>query len=93
MYWKVCASVSVCPSVGVYAGYITLMTSFLCFFSQILTIAVLVILITAPIGAVAITLSGPKLLAKSITCISDVNISASESSIPNTKPDEAEKVV
>ena len=31
---------------------------------KILTIAVLVILITAPIGSIAITLSGPKLLNK-----------------------------
>ena len=35
------------------------------FSSQILQIAVLVILITAPLGSIAITLSGPKLLKKS----------------------------
>ena len=34
---------------------------------KILTIAVLVILITAPIGSIAITLSGPKLLNKKST--------------------------
>jgi hypothetical protein len=32
--------------------------------SKVLTIAVLVILITAPIGAIAIRLSGPKWLSK-----------------------------
>ena len=63
------------------------------FFLQILTIAVLVILLTAPIGAVAITLSGPKLLTRSARCISDVNISVSSASVAMTKPSEAEKMV
>lgn len=60
---------------------------------QILTIAVLVILITAPIGAVAITVSGPKLLTKTSRSISEVRVPASETSIANTHPDEVERVV
>ena len=73
--------------------WIMLRFTFGVFFFQILTIAVLVILLTAPIGAVAITLSGPKLLTRSARCISDVNISVSSASVAMTKPSEAEKMV
>ena len=38
---------------------------------KVLTIAVLVILITAPIGSVAITLTGPRLLNKKVSKTTD----------------------
>lgn len=65
-------------------------------FFQILTLAVLSILVTAPIGAVAMSITGPKLLQKSKNTSKvsmennvnkDVDVELNHLVNPNTTPD------
>ena len=55
---------------------------------QVLTIAVLVILITAPIGSGAIALSGPRLLKKSPRTVAELEVSQEETNPPAAESDE-----